>query len=112
MLTLHKPRTALNTAPEPPNTISDWLAIQEEEHREFGHLFTDRREFEYFVMLPLTKTQRLTVLAVMQEEAKVDNALRQELLRCNGSTECGPVHRSQCLKCIYTKRPDCAKSYY
>jgi len=105
---LHKKRTTLNTAPEPPETITEWLTIQDEEHREFGHLFPNRKEFEYFVMLPLNKQQRHTILGVMQEEAR----LTDELRGCAGRDDCGPEHRARCLKCIYTKRPECAKSYY
>lgn len=75
-----KKRTTLNTAPEPPETIHEWLDVQNDEFIEYGKFFPNRQEFEYFVMLPLSKKQRYELLQTMlkeqaQQEEPVDSKI-------------------------------------
>lgn len=92
----------------PPETIDGWQQKQDKEYLVWGQYFATRAEFEYFVMLPLTDTQRLQILEVLKTEKR----FTEELRACKGQLDSDKHHRSRCVKCCVKARPWCAAPYF
>lgn len=86
----------------PSETIDDYKKAFKSWDRQHGHLFKDQEQSEYFYMLPLNKTQRLSILSILQEE----QAFLNDLSKCDGSEFDGrtQAHRNVCLKCVLCKK--------
>jgi len=86
----------------PIETISQYKDTFDIWKRQFGYLFKDKDQCEYFFMLPLSAKQRLSVL----EELKADKIFLDQLRTCDGSNapERTQEHRNKCLKCVLVNK--------
>ena len=77
-------------------------------YAQYGSMFRDKEEFEYFWMLPLNPTQRLQLVDVLKGEAVAEI----RLLSCLGSETETPAHRARCVECVCTVKPGMAAPFY
>jgi len=92
----------------PPETIDQWKTVMDKDKRKFEGYFKNDRELEFFCMLPLTATQRLSLLQTLSDARK----LEKEIEECDGRPDTTKDHRNLCIACVTRHRPLLAIQYY
>lgn len=77
-------------------------------YSQYGSLFKNKDEFEYFHMLPLDNNQRRELINVLLAESEE----RRHADACEGTEGSSSAHRNACMECCVLYKPALSKPYY